>query len=105
MPFHAKCFHWHEMTKPIFIMQIVSIADDLHEMLKNKFSGKNRKNIINLSSAELAQSVVKVKWHIIPKKREKLKVLCSDNKYILHIWVTITKTCLFEYIENFTSKN
>ena len=27
------------------------------------FSGKNKKNIINLSSAENAQRVVKVKWH------------------------------------------
>ena len=28
---------------------------------QNLFSGKNKKNIINLSSAELAQRVVKVK--------------------------------------------
>ena len=31
------------------------------------FSGKNKKNIINLSSAENAQRVVKVKSHMIIK--------------------------------------
>ena len=34
------------------------------------FSGKNEKNIINLSSAELAQRVVKVKGkNLFPKKK------------------------------------
>ena len=38
-----------------------SLGDNLHEMSK-LFSGKkNKKNIVNLSSAELAQSVVQVK--------------------------------------------
>ena len=41
-------------------MQIVSNGDNLHEM-SNPVSGINMKNIINLSSAELAQRVVKVK--------------------------------------------
>ena len=42
-------------------MQNVSSGDNLHE-IKSCFLGKNKKNIINLSSAELAQrSVVKVK--------------------------------------------
>ena len=41
-------------------MQIVSSGDNLHEM-SNPVTGKNKKNIINLSSAENAQRVVKVK--------------------------------------------
>ena len=41
-------------------MQTVSNGDSLHEM-PNPVSGKNKKNIINLSSAELAHKVVKVK--------------------------------------------
>ena len=32
---------------------------------QNLFSGKNKKNIINLSSAELAQGVVKVFFFIV----------------------------------------
>ena len=32
--------------------------------VKTCFLGKNKKNIISLSSAELAQRVVKVKWHL-----------------------------------------
>ena len=35
-------------------MQIVSSGDNLHEM-SNPPSGKNMNNIVNLSSAELAQ--------------------------------------------------
>ena len=43
-------------------MQIVSSArDNLHEMSGPYFLGKIRKNVINLSSAEFAQGVVKVK--------------------------------------------
>ena len=54
-------------------MQIVSLGDNLHEMSKLVFSketicmkfqsllsGKNKKNIVNLSSAKLAKRVVKV---------------------------------------------
>ena len=41
-------------------MQIVSFRDNLHEM-SNLFSGKIKKNVINLPSAELAQKVVKNK--------------------------------------------
>ena len=40
-------------------MQIFSNRDDLHEMSKPVFLG-NKKNIIYLSSAELAERVVKV---------------------------------------------
>ena len=41
-------------------MQIVSYGDNLLEM-SNLFSGKNKKNTINLLSAEYVQRVVKVK--------------------------------------------
>ena len=41
-------------------MQAVSIGDNLHEM-SSIFSGKNKENIMNLSSAEFAQLVVNVK--------------------------------------------
>ena len=40
-------------------MQIASNGDNLYEM-SDLISGKNKKNITNLSSAELAQRVVKV---------------------------------------------
>ena len=40
-------------------MQNVSNGDNLHE-LSNPVYGENKKNIINLSAAELAQKVVKV---------------------------------------------
>ena len=42
-------------------MQIVSTGDNLHEMSNAVFWGKNKKNITNLSFAELGQRVVKVK--------------------------------------------
>ena len=41
-------------------MQIVSIGDNLHEV-SNPVFWENKKNTINLSSAELAYSAVKVK--------------------------------------------
>ena len=41
-------------------MQIVSIGDSLHEM-SSYFSGRSKKNVINLSSAKLAQRVINVK--------------------------------------------
>ena len=44
-------------------MQIV-LGDNLHEM-SNPVFWENKKNIINLSSAENAQRVVKVKVHTI----------------------------------------
>ena len=40
-------------------MQIVSDGNNLHD-ISNLFSGKNKKNVINFSSAELAQRVLKV---------------------------------------------
>ena len=44
--FHANCLHWRH-------------GDNLQEMSKPVF-GENKKNVINLSSAELAHRVVKV---------------------------------------------
>ena len=45
-------------------MQIVFLRDNLHESL-SLFSGTNKKTIINLSSAEFAQGVVKmIKTHV-----------------------------------------
>ena len=42
-------------------MQIVSNGENLHEMSKPVF-WENKENIINLSPAELAQRVIKVKY-------------------------------------------
>ena len=42
-------------------MQIISLGDNLHESSKPIFWQKWEKKNINLSSAELAQKVVKVK--------------------------------------------
>ena len=44
-------------------MQIVSFADNLHEMSKHIFGKKYKKKngIVNVPSAELARKVVKVK--------------------------------------------
>ena len=41
-------------------MQIVSIGDNLHDISKPVFWEKKIRNIINVSSAKLAQRVVKV---------------------------------------------
>ena len=47
-------------------MQIVSIGDNLHEMSNPVFlEKKNKTNITDLSSAELAKRLVKVKPRII----------------------------------------
>ena len=43
-------------------MQIVSNGDNLHEMSNPVCWEKNKKSIIDLLSAELAQGVVKVKY-------------------------------------------
>ena len=40
-------------------MKIVSNGDNLHMKCRILYFGKNKKKAINLSSAELAQSVVK----------------------------------------------
>ena len=47
-------------------MHIVSLGDNLHEMSKPSFlkKKKKKKNVINLSSSELAQRVVKVNINI-----------------------------------------
>ena len=42
-------------------MHIVSVGDSLHKP-SILFSGKNKENITNLASAELAQRVVKIKY-------------------------------------------
>ena len=49
-------------------MQIVSSGDNLHEM-SILFSGANKENVINLSSAELAQRVTKVNEENTHKKQ------------------------------------
>ena len=56
-------------------MRIVSNGDNLHEMLNPVFWKKIRQNIINLSCAEFAQRVVKVKDRYSKKR---VKVSCSS---------------------------
>ena len=50
----------------LIFMHIVSLGDNLHEMSKPFFlkKKKRKKNVINLSSSELAQRVVKVNINI-----------------------------------------
>ena len=59
---------WH-------FMQIVSIGDSLHEM-SSYFSGRSKKNVINLSSAKLAQRVINVKffYHLFNSAATVLKI-------------------------------
>ena len=59
-------------------MQIVSIGDNLHEMSN---SMKNKKNITKMSSAELAQRVVKVKrnGHSSKKNNSDKKIHTSSG--------------------------
>ena len=45
-------------------MQIVSLGDNLHEV-SDPISRINKKNIISLSSAEFAHSMVNVKYLIL----------------------------------------
>ena len=73
------------------------------------FSGKNKKNINNLLSAELAQGVVKVNInlsYIVFFHKDSCHTDISRS-YLLRLRIRqfITKTCLSKYIENFTSKN
>ena len=75
-------------------MQIVSNGDNLYEM-SNPFSGKN---IINMSSAELAKRVVKVTDSSI------FILVMISNKQEHLFYFYITKTRLFKYTENFSSK-
>ena len=45
------------------------------------FSGKNKKNVVSLSSAELAQRVAKVKtWGLFLKKGVTLKIFLSESR-------------------------
>ena len=66
-------------------MQIVSNGDNLHEM-SNLFSGKNKKHIVNLLSAEFAQRVVKV------------NTKNSENQYIQQLCLLI----MFDSMLDFT---
>ena len=47
-------------------MQTVSNGDNLHEMSEPVFEKKNEKNIINITYAEYAYRVVKVKMGVLP---------------------------------------
>ena len=59
-------------------MQIVSTADNLHEMSSPVF-WEHKKNIVNLSSTHLAQRVVNVKYidYAVKKEREKKNIVTS----------------------------
>ena len=51
------------------------------------FSGKNKKNITNLSSIELTQRVVKIKWKYYFLIVQILwETMCMDLLYIWHDW-------------------
>ena len=65
-------------------MQIVSNGDNLHEM-SNPDSVKNKKHIINLSSAESAQRVVKVS-----QSMGKMSAKAAYNKVFLqtHLYIS-----------------
>ena len=62
-------------------MQIIYNGDSLHEMSKPIFLEKIRKNIINLSSAELAHKLVKVKKGATLKEKNLLQV--GGSKFFL----------------------
>ena len=57
------------------------MGDNLHEMLNPVFWGKkNKKNITNLSSAELAQRVIKI------KRRQFLSLILFAHMHFLLIY-------------------
>ena len=58
--FEIFFFLFCQENRILHFMQIVSSGDNLHEM-SNHVSGKNKKNIKNLSFAEFAHSVLNVK--------------------------------------------
>ena len=74
-------------------MQIVSSGDNLHEMSKPIFGKNRKKNIINFSSAKIAQRVFKVRLTSRPtttsrnlkkkkkrkEKKERKKVICAKE--------------------------
>ena len=72
-------------------MQIVSNGNNLREM-SNLLPGKKRKNIINLSSVELAQRVVKVKY-CTPENLSVLN-LKSEQVHFIVLSVDVSKNCL-----------
>ena len=53
-------------------MQIVSIAETICNILQILFSGNNKKNVINLSSANKIQRVVKIKLGFIDQEIQEL---------------------------------
>ena len=61
LKFHANCLHWFSQKTGFDISCKLSPAfgDNLHGKVKPVFR-ENKKTAINLSSAELAQRVVKV---------------------------------------------
>ena len=63
-------------------MQIVSLGDNLHEMTK-PILWENKKNIINLSSAESTQRVVKIKITIMTNNKAVIKVRSTYRFIIL----------------------
>ena len=69
-------------------MQSVSIRDTLHEMSNPVFWKKNKKDITNVLSSELAERVVKINGFISIKNRHLLiqerlnKLIYSINKII-----------------------
>ena len=68
------------------------------------FSVKNKKNIICLSSAVLAQRVVKVKASIAPGKGSVQKIFCFCTEEIplssqkMHFYEKITKFVLINHL-------
>ena len=73
-------------------MQIVSLGDNLHEM-SNAFSGKIKKNLINLSSAESAHSMLSVKAQYIKSQQTTFSiVLC-----FFFVFVCLFVCCLFVF--------
>ena len=89
-------------------MQIVSFAWNVKACLlgniicmkyQSLFSWRYKKNTTKLSSAELAQEVIRLNCLVI----------CEYWAYVVQIQKAgfcydITKTCLFNYTENFTTK-
>ena len=58
---HSEIFSFFPENRLWHYMQIVFLGDSSHEMSKPHVSGKNETDIINLSSAEFVQRLVKDK--------------------------------------------
>ena len=78
-------------------MQIVSNGNNLHEMSNPVFLGKNKKNIINLPSAEFAHRVINVKVTVDILDLIFCHFYMGDN--FSHFWITFlhlpSERCLF----------